>query len=163
MDALPFLPFFDLPVKLPAGDFTANIVAELRLSIARNGRNPDQYLDQLDHFERLRHSMLQILSQPPHADTADVLTSYTAQMFSIVKRFADITFEHNAWTTMTGKTIRDSEPWYELAVTSWNLAAFTSTISQMKLFEDSEDDSSIKAACSGFQVAGWKYYKKKYF
>ena len=83
MDALPFLPFFDFPVKLPAGDFTANIVAELRLSIARNGRNPDQYLEQLDHFERLRHSMLQILSQAPDADTVDLLTSYTAQMFSV--------------------------------------------------------------------------------
>lgn len=77
MDALPFLPFFDLTVKEPAGDFTANIVAELRLSIARNGRNPDQYLEQLDHFERLRHSMLQMLTQPPHPDTAEILASYT--------------------------------------------------------------------------------------
>ena len=130
------------------------------MSIARNGRNPDQYLEQLDHLERLRHSMLQILSQAPHAETVDIVTSYTAQMYSIVKRFADISFEHNAWTTITDKTVRDSEPWYELAVTSWNLAALTSSISKMRLFEDSEDDNSIKSACSGFQISGTSYINR---
>ena len=84
---------------------------------------------------------------------AFVLHNRLAQMYSITKRFADITFEHNAWMTIGGKTVRESEPWYELAGSSWNLAAVTSNIAQTKLFENSEDDSSIKSACSGFQLA----------
>ena len=79
MDALPFLPFDQIERKPPAGDFTANIVAELRLSIARSGRNPDQYLDQLDHFERLHHSLITVLSDGEHEEADEIVAAYTGK------------------------------------------------------------------------------------
>ena len=82
MDALPFLPFFFIPSKRPSdSDFTPNIISELRLdpiqahfqlkhknynllhrvSLARSGRNPDEFHEQLCIFERVRKDVLAIL------------------------------------------------------------------------------------------------------
>lgn len=55
---------------------------------------------------------------------------------------------------MAGKTCRDSNPWYEMAVSAWNLAAIKSKKAQMDLFENSDDDEVIKGACANFQLAG---------
>ena len=43
MEALPFLPFLSIPLKQAPDDFTPNIISELRVSLARSGRNPDDY------------------------------------------------------------------------------------------------------------------------
>ena len=56
---------------------TQNEVAELRLSIARSGRNPDQYLEQLDHFERLHHSLVTVLSEGGHEEVEEIVAAYT--------------------------------------------------------------------------------------
>ena len=84
MDALPFLPFYGLQTKDASGDFTPNIIAELRYSIARNGRNPDEFHESFIHFERLRHSMLQAISMPIEVNDAavEILESYSGKFNS---------------------------------------------------------------------------------
>lgn len=84
-------------------------VKKLRVSLARSGRNPDDYHAQLCIFERHRKDVLSILtSRTAH-------TVIAGHINSIHKRFGDLFFEGNAWRNADSKAkkVHDDSCWFE--------------------------------------------------
>ena len=82
MEALPFLPFIQIPPKLTEINVTPSFSGAIRVAISQTGRNPDDFLTGLREFETLRNAMIvaigdsaihkSFLAGPRHGLTSDV-------------------------------------------------------------------------------------------
>lgn len=164
MEALPFLPFIQIPPKLTEINVTPSFSGAIRVAISQTGRNPDDFLTGLREFETLRNAMIvaigdsaihkSFLAGPSYYDVyGDALREYAVQTTSIFKRFGDIYIEGNAWQTANQKrnTVKSDTIGLELAAALWNHSHYLSIHALHELA--AENDQNIKQAATNFQQA----------
>jgi len=164
MEALPFLPFIQIPPKLTEINVTPSFSGAIRVAISQTGRNPDDFLTGLREFETLRNAMIvaigdsaihrSFLAGPSYYDVyGDALREYAVQTTSIFKRFGDIYIEGNAWQTANQKrnTVKSDTIGFELAAALWNHSHYLSIHALHELA--AENDANIKQAATNFQQA----------